>query len=58
VLGKVLALAFVSLVLGKLFFRRQLKAFGRWLDGIVNAFIVAIAVAYSIQLVIYLVTRR
>ena len=57
-LGKVLALAFVSLVLGKLFFRRQLKAFGRWLDGIVNAFIVAIAIAYSIQLVIYLVTRR
>jgi len=58
VLGKVLAFAFVGLVLGKLFFRRQLRAFGKWLDGIVNAFIVAIAIAYSIQLVIYLVTRR
>ena len=53
-LNKVLALAFVGLVLGKLFFRPQFKAIGKWFDGLVNAFLIAIAIAYLIQLFVFL----
>lgn len=53
-LNKVLAIAFVGLVLGKLFFRPQLRALGKWFDGVINAFLIAIVIAYSIQLFIYL----
>lgn len=57
-LSKVLAITLVGLLIGKLFFGVKLRAIARWLDRVVNAAIIAIAVIYSIQLVIYLVTRH
>lgn len=57
VLNKLLAFAFVGLIVGKMFFRPQLKALGKWLDGVVNAFLIAIVIAYSLQLLIYLTSR-
>ena len=56
-LGKLLSVVFIGLVLGKLFFRPQLKALGKWFDGVINAFLIAIAIAYLIQLFIYLSSR-
>jgi hypothetical protein len=35
-------------------FRPQLKALGKWLDGAVNAMLIAICVAWTIQIVIWL----
>lgn len=58
VLSKVLAITLVGLLIGKLFFGVRLRALARWLDRVVNACIIAIVVVYSIQLVIYLVTRH
>lgn len=52
-INKLLAIFFVGLVVGKLFFRPQLKMLGRWLDGVVNAFLIAILVAYMIQAAIF-----
>ena len=57
VFSKVLTIAFVGLVLGKLFFKPQLKSLGKWFDGVINAFLIAIAIAYLIQLFIYLSSR-
>lgn len=57
VLSKVLAITLVGLLIGKVFFGGKLRAIARWLDRVVNAAIIAIAVVYSIQLVIYLLTR-
>lgn len=57
-LSKLLAIALVGLIVGKLFFGVRLRALAKWLDGVVNACIIAIAVVYSIQLVLYLVSRR
>jgi hypothetical protein len=57
VLSKLLALAFIVVAIGKLFFRPQLKAVGRWLDGVVNAALIAIALVYAIQLVIFLTAQ-
>jgi hypothetical protein len=54
VLSKLLALAFLLLVLGKLLFRPQLKALGRWLEGVVNATLIAIGLVYALQLVLLL----
>lgn len=54
VLNKLLAIAFVVLILGKLFFRPQLGALKRWFDGVVNAMLIAIALVYALQLVLYL----
>ncbi len=56
-LNKLLSVAFIGLVLGKLFFRPQLKALGKWLDGVVNAFLIAIVIAYLLQLLIFLTSR-
>lgn len=56
-INKALAIVFVGLIVGKFFFRPQLKMLGRWLDGVVNAFLVAIFVAYLIQLAIYLTSH-
>ncbi|MEZ4222333.1 MAG: hypothetical protein R3B13_15455 [Polyangiaceae bacterium] len=53
-ISKLLAFAFVLLFVGKMFFKPQLRAFGKWLDGAVNAMLVAIALVWGIQLVIYL----
>lgn len=49
-INRVLALAFLALLVGKLFFRPQLKAFGRWLDGLTNAMLIAILLAYAVQI--------
>ena len=54
---KLLALAFVFLLVGKLLFRPQLRALGKWLDGVVNAMLIAIVVVYALHLVIYLSAR-
>ena len=56
-LNKVLATIFIGLIVGKFFFRPQLRALGRWLDGVINAFLLAIVIVYSIQLVVFLLTR-
>jgi hypothetical protein len=53
-LTKLLALAFVLLLVGRLLFRPQLRALGKWLDGLVNAMLIAIVVVYAAQLVILL----
>jgi hypothetical protein len=52
-----LAIVFVGLVVGKLLFRPQLKMLGRWLDGVVNAFLIAILIAYMIQAAIFLTSH-
>lgn len=52
-----MAITLVGLLIGKLFFGVRLRAIARWFDRVVNACIIAIAIVYSIQLVIYLVTR-
>ncbi len=54
VLNKILAAAFIFLILGKMFFRPQLSAVKKWFDGVVNAMLVAIFIAYGIQLVLWL----
>jgi len=51
-INRVLAFAFLALLLGKLLFRPQLAAIGRWLDGLVNAMLIAIALAYTVQIIV------
>lgn len=53
-LNEILAACFVLLVLGKLFFRPQLLAVKKWFDGVVNAMLIAIVIAYGIQLALWL----
>ncbi len=53
-LTKILAALFLLILLGKLFFRPQLKAFGQFVDRLVNATLVAIVIVYGIQLVLAL----
>lgn len=53
-LNKLLAIAFVVLIVGKLFFRPQLGALKQWFDGVINAMLIAIVVVYAVQLVLYL----
>ncbi len=53
-LNKLLALAFIGLLLGKVFFKPQLRAFARWFDGVINAFIIAIAIVYTVQIILWL----
>ena len=53
-LNKILAASFVLLILGKMFFRPQLSAVKKWFDGVVNAMLIAIGIAYSIQLLLWL----
>jgi hypothetical protein len=53
VINKLLAIVFLGLIVGKLLFRTQLRMLARWLDGVVNAFLVAILIAYLIQAVIF-----
>lgn len=53
-INRALALAFIALLLGKLLFRPQLAALGRWLDGVVNAMLIAIGLAYTVQIVLLL----
>ena len=57
-LSKILAVVLVGLIIGKLFFGVKLRMLVKGLDRVINACIIAIAVVYSIQLVIYLLVRR
>jgi hypothetical protein len=54
VINKLLAAAFVMLVLGRLFFRPQLYSLRRWFDGVVNAMLIAIVLTYGVQLIVWL----
>lgn len=49
-LNKLLAAAFIFLVVGKMFFRPQLGAVKKWFDGVINAMLIAIVIVYVIQL--------
>lgn len=55
-LSKLLAASFTVIFLGRMFFRPQLRALGVWLDGLVNALLIAIALTWTVQLLIYLAT--
>ncbi len=54
VLSKLLALGFVLLLVSKLFFRPRFGAMKKWFDGVINAMLIAIVIAYALQLVIWL----
>ena len=51
-INRALAFAFLALLVGKLLFRPQLAAVGRWLDGLVNAMLIAIGLAYTVQIAV------
>ena len=53
-MNKLLAIGFVLLLLGKLFFRPQLASVKKWFDGLINAMLIAIALAYSLQIALWL----
>jgi hypothetical protein len=53
-LNKLLALAFVGLLATKMLFRPQWRKLARWFDALVNDFLFAIVLAYSIQVVMWL----
>lgn len=57
-LSKALAAVFLFLLLGKLFFRPQLKQLGRWLDRLVNATLVAIVIVWALQLALLYSSQR
>jgi hypothetical protein len=57
VLGKLLAISALVLFVMRLLFRPQLKALGKWFDGVVNVLLVAIVLTYAIQLVVYFFRR-
>ncbi|MDX2053820.1 MAG: hypothetical protein SFV15_15575 [Polyangiaceae bacterium] len=52
-LAKLLAGAFGLIFVGKMFFKPQLKAVGRWLEAAVNAMLIAIALVWTVQLLLY-----
>lgn len=52
-LGKLLALLFGVLLVGKLFFKPQMKVVRIWFDALVNAMLVAITLTWSVQLLLY-----
>ena len=58
VLSKVLVISLIGLVIGKLFFGVRLRAIAKGLDRLINACIIAIAIVYSIQLLLYFVYRH
>jgi hypothetical protein len=53
-LNKILTVGFLLLIVGKLFFRPQLSAVRKWFDGVINAMLIAIAIAYAIQVALWL----
>jgi len=55
---KLLALTFVVILVGKLFFRPQLKQLGSRIDSFVNVMVVAIAISYVGQLIFFVLTRK
>jgi len=57
VLSKLLAATLIGLILGRLFFRAKLRELGTWANGVVNAFLIAIVIVYTIQLLFYLSSR-
>lgn len=52
--SRLLLALFAFLLLGKLFFRPQLAQVKIWFDGLINALLIAIALVYSLQLVLWL----
>ena len=52
-ISKILSLVFVGLFVGRLLFRPQLKALGKWFDGLVNAMLIAIGIAVVIQFFVW-----
>ena len=55
--GRLLALAFLLLLIGKLFFRPQLSAIKKWFDGIVNAMLLAIGLVYLFHVALWVASR-
>lgn len=53
-LNKVLTICFILLFVGKMLFRPQFSAVRKWFDGVINAMLIAIAIAYAIQVVLWL----
>lgn len=53
-LNKILTVCFLLLLLGKLFFKPQLSQVRKWFDGVVNAMLIAIGIAYLIQIMMWL----
>ena len=53
-LNKILAASFLLLFVGKIFFKPQFGALKKWFDGVVNAMLIAIALVYSLQLLMWL----
>ncbi|HEX9619771.1 MAG TPA: hypothetical protein VF989_06535 [Polyangiaceae bacterium] len=53
-LSKLLVISFLGLLVTRLLFFRQLRAFGKWFEGFINALLIAIALAYALQLVLWL----
>ena len=54
---KLLAVLFVLLIAGKLIFRPQLRAFGKWFDGLINAMLIALGITVVIQIIVYCANR-
>ncbi len=52
-----LALLFGVLFVGKLFFKPQMKVLRVWFDALVNAMLIAIALTWTVQLVLYFFSR-
>lgn len=55
--SKLLALGVLVFIVLKLAVYPQFKNLGKWLNGVVNALLIAIGVAWSIQLLIWLTSR-
>jgi hypothetical protein len=56
VIGRILILAFLLLLVGKIFFPPQLAALKRWFDGAVNAMLLAIALVYLVHIAMWLLS--
>lgn len=56
-LGKLLGLLFGVLFVGKLFFKPQMKQLRVWFDALVNAMLIAIALTWTVQLLLYFFSR-
>jgi hypothetical protein len=52
-LNKILAVGVAILLVGRLFFRPQFRALQTWFNGVTNAMLIAIAVVYLLQGVLW-----
>jgi len=53
VTGRLLVIAFLLLLVGKVFYRPQLAAIKKWFDGVINAMLIAIALVYFVHMSIW-----